>query len=81
MRSINACLVAFLAAILSIGSPAAASNACNAGQSMCRVEADSPVRLAANHSAKCKCETGGRPGFPCRFLPAHFPVGESGNCR
>lgn len=103
MRSIQACLAAAFAAILLIGSPAAASDACNAGQSMCRVQADTPIRLAADYSAtpraaaksspsecrgkfgvelrKCKCEAGGKPGFPCQFLPAHFPVAESCSCQ
>jgi hypothetical protein len=51
MRSIKSCLVAAFAAILLIGSPAAASDACNAGQSMCRVQADTPIRLAADYTA------------------------------
>jgi hypothetical protein len=52
MRSIKACLVAAFAAILLIGSPAAANDACNAGQPMCRVQADTPIRLAADLSVK-----------------------------
>jgi hypothetical protein len=30
---------------------------------------------------KCQCEAGGKPGFPCRFMPAHPPVGESCSCQ
>jgi hypothetical protein len=52
MRSIKACLVAAFAAILLVGSPAAANDACNAGQPMCRVQADTPIRLAADLSVK-----------------------------
>jgi hypothetical protein len=102
MRSIKACLVAAFAAILLIGSPAVANDVCNTGQPMCRVQADTPMRLAAELPVKppgsariipsecrgmfgvdlrkCKCEAGGKPGFPCHFMAAHPPVGESCNC-
>ena len=103
MRSIKACLVAAFAAILLIGSPVTASDACNDGQPICQVQADTPFKLAADYSAKprasaksmssecrglsgvtkrkCQCEAGGKPGFPCHFMPAHFPVGESCSCQ
>ena len=48
MRSIKACLVAAFAAILLIGSPAAANDTCSASQSMCAVQASKPIRLAAD---------------------------------
>jgi hypothetical protein len=62
MRSIKACLVAAFAAILLIGSPAAADDICNPGQSMCRVQADKPIRLAADLSV--------RPLSSARIIPA-----------
>lgn len=58
MRSLKACLVAAFAAILLIGSPAAANDACNAGQPMCRIQADTPIRLAADFSAKPRGSAG-----------------------
>jgi hypothetical protein len=55
MRSITALLVAAFASMLLISAPAtAASDACNATQSMCSVPADTPIRLAADYSVTPK---------------------------
>jgi hypothetical protein len=96
MRSIKACLLAVFAAILLIGSPAAATDVCDTGQPMCRVQAEPSFKLAADYSVKPKgpaglsAKCGGLSGTDlakCKCeakgepgFPCHFRAGPPPRC-
>ena len=65
MRSMLACLVAAFVAMLLIGAPAIATDACNGGPAACRIQADAPFKLAAEMPAQPRMSRKGTASPKC----------------